>query len=96
MIPGSKGRKFDARSLAREFLNLGPAKIFVKSHFSKKNERFTNILRIVRARCAKQSGIKEVKIPFDLYIIKIYLRGKKWKDRLLAGMKEVKLNIYVQ
>ncbi len=34
-------------------------------------------LRIVRAHCAEQSGIKEVKIPFDLYLV--------YQDQLFGG-----------
>ena len=43
MIPGSKGQKTDASSLARGFLISWPAKTWVSSHFSKKNERITNV-----------------------------------------------------
>ena len=60
MIPRSKGQKSDASLLAGRFLNLGPAKNM---------SGLRMFLRIVKVRSTEQSGIKGVKIPFDLNIL---------------------------
>ena len=54
--------------LARGFLNFGHAKTGVSSHFSKKNERSTNVLKIAGVRSTEQSGIIGVNF-FDTYLI---------------------------
>ena len=50
VIPGSKDWKSDASLLAGGFLILGPAKNMSKKPFLKKNERITNVFRIVRVQ----------------------------------------------
>ena len=70
MIPRSKGQKSDASLLAGRFLILDLAKNMSKSsHFSKKMSELRMFLRIVEVRSTEQSGIKGVKIPFDLNIL---------------------------